>query len=82
MSATTVKLEGAILSEIARVKPQNQTLTAFVREAVEQKVRERKLREAAIRFEELRKENPALCEEAEEWESAPLADPIGKRRHK
>jgi hypothetical protein len=79
-SDTTVKLEASVVQEAAAVLPENQTFTAFVREAVWRDVRRRKMRKAAALYME------ALAHDAEEagamreWEAAPLATEPKKRR--
>jgi predicted transcriptional regulator len=73
MSASTVKLEADILRRIDAVKPRNQTLAAYVREALERDVLRRQLRTAAERYQAFLSENVEESQELEEWERAPLA---------
>ena len=81
MSATTVKLEAGLLREIRAVKPKDQTLSAYVRQAVERDVMRRKLRLAAERYGAFLREHPGEAEDIAVWESAPLAvAPRGRRR--
>jgi hypothetical protein len=75
MSATTVKLEAALLREIRAVKPRQQTLAGYVREAVERDVLRRKLRAAAERYQAFLREHPHEAAAMDEWETAPLASP-------
>lgn len=82
MSATTVKLEGAILGEISRIKPPGLTLTAYVRETLERDIRQRRLHEAALRYRELLERDETARTEAEEWENAPLERPVKKSGRK
>ena len=80
MSATTVKLESGLLREIARVKPAQQSLSAFVREVIERDIRRRKLKEAAHAYQALLAENEREHKDLEAWESADLAAPPTRKR--
>lgn len=73
MKATTVKLEGFILKEIAEVLPEGETLTEYVRKAVYADVRERKMRKAALQYQKFLEKNPQEKDELEVWEKAGLA---------
>jgi hypothetical protein len=77
---TTVKLEAAVVQECADVLPENQTLTAFVREAVWRDIRRRKMRKAAALYMETLAGNAAEADDVREWEAAPLATEPKKRR--
>lgn len=70
---TTVKIESAVVREIAQVLEEKQTLTGFVREAVERDVRRRKMRRAAVLYREALSRDPAECGDMDAWEAAPLA---------
>jgi hypothetical protein len=72
MSATTVKLEEELLREIRILKPQGQSLAAFVREAVERDILRRKLRSAAERYQAFLGENPEEGQDLDDWERARL----------
>ena len=80
MSATTVKLEADLLARISKAKPRQQTLSAFVREAVESDLRRRQLRAAAEAYQRLLGDEKAEREELQEWESADLAHPPKRKR--
>jgi len=82
MSATTVKLEGPLLDEIGRIKPSRLTLTAYVREALERDIRQRKLHDAALRYRALLETDETARLEAGEWENTPLERPVKKGRRK
>ena len=73
MGASTVKLEAALLKEIRSAKPPQQTLAAFVREAIERELLRRKLRAAAEQYAAFLEANPDEGAELEVWEGAPLA---------
>ena len=77
---TTVKLEASVVQECADVLPKNQTLTAFVREAVWRDVRRRKMRKAAALYMEALASDVAEADDMREWEAAPLATEPKKRR--
>ncbi|MBM4362624.1 MAG: hypothetical protein FJ104_08075 [Deltaproteobacteria bacterium] len=80
MSATTVKLEAALLKEIRSVKPASQSLSAYVREAVERDVMRRKMRDAAERYRALLEEHSEEAADLATWEAAPLATPPREAR--
>jgi Arc/MetJ-type ribon-helix-helix transcriptional regulator len=80
MSATTVKLDGELLRAIATVKPPKQTLSAYVREALQRDLRRQQMREAAETYMNLLRNNPAERAAMEEWEAAPLAKHPRTRR--
>lgn len=73
MSASTVKLEAEILRKINAVKPRDQSLAAYVREAVERDILRRQLRTAAERYQIFLSENSEEQQELEGWERARLA---------
>lgn len=79
MTATTVKLEGALLKEIQACKPRRQTLAAYVREALEGDLRRRRLAIAARDYEAFLVSNPDERTEMEQWAEGPLATPVKRR---
>ena len=80
MTATTVKLEGSLLKEIHAVKPRQQTLAAYVREALEADVRRRRLAIATRDYEAFLIANPEERDEMEQWAETPLAMPTRRRK--
>lgn len=70
---TTVKFEAPVVREVAGVLEENQTLTAFVREAVLRDVRRRKMNRAARQYRDLLSRDAAEAGAMEAWETAPLA---------
>ena len=72
-SDTTVKLEAPVVREVHALLEGKQTLTAFVREAVERDVRRRKMRQAALLYRETFPPGSPEAGELDDWESAPLA---------
>jgi hypothetical protein len=81
MSATTVKLDGELLRAIAAVKSPKQTLSAYVREALQRDLRRLQMRQAAETYAKLLRTNASEREAMDEWEAAPLAtDPRIRRR--
>jgi hypothetical protein len=80
MPATTIKLEGELLEAIATVKPPKQTLSAYVREALQRDLRRQQMRAAAESYINLLRNNPAEREAMDEWEAAPLATTPRSRR--
>ena len=81
MSATTVKLEAGLVKEIRALKPQGQSLAAYVREAVERDILDRKLRAAATQYQAFLAETPDEKGDLDSWQRAPLsAKPTRVRR--
>jgi hypothetical protein len=80
MAASTVKLEAEILRKINAVKPRDQSLAAYVREAVERDILRRQLRTAAEHYQAFLSENVGEQQELEDWERAPLATAPRRRR--
>ncbi len=80
MKATTIKVEGELLKELERAKPQSQSLSAFVRTVLQQEVMRRKMAEAAERYAEFLRETPDERAWLDEWVSADLARPPKRRR--
>lgn len=80
MRATTIRLDGDLLAELASAKPANVTLTAFVRSILEREVTSTKLGEAADRYvaflDASAYERRWLCE----WGRADLTVPPKRRR--
>jgi len=77
---TTIKLDSAVVREVAEILPERQTLTAFVREAVQRDVRRRKMSAAAEVYREILANDPLEAAAMDEWERAPLAMEPRKRR--
>lgn len=80
MGATTVKLDADILEAISEVKPRQQTLSAYVREALRRDVHRQQMRTAGEKYRALLRGNPAEREMLDEWEAAPLAKTPRRRR--
>ena len=78
-SDTTVKLESLVVREVSELLEGKQTLTAFVREAVERDVRRRKMRKAAALYREVLAADPAEAKEMDAWEAAPLSAAVPRR---
>lgn len=80
MPATTVKLDGELLRAIESVKSPNQTLSAYVREALQRDLRRRQMRDAAETYTNLLRTNAAEREAMDQWEAASLATTPRTRR--
>ena len=74
MQATTIKLDSTLHSAIRRMKPREQTLTAFVRELVASEEKRRALEEAAGSYQALLASNKDEAAWLALWEAAPLAE--------
>ena len=80
MPATTVKLEGALLKQIQALKPRQQTLASYVREALKGDLKRRRLAHAAQQYHAFLSANPAEREELSQWSNAPLATAPRRRK--
>lgn len=72
---TTVKLDGALVEEVARELEPGQTLTGFVRDAVGYRVRRSRMKKAAEAYRKAVEADPELAAEMAEWEQADLSKP-------
>ena len=70
---TTVKLDGLLVEEVASDLEPGETLTAYVRKAVQYRVQRSRMRKAAEAYRKAAKADPAIAEELESWEQADLA---------
>jgi predicted transcriptional regulator len=81
MQATTIKLDPKLHSALRRMKPREQTLTAFVRELVAREEKRRALEAAAEAYHRLLATHADEAAWLASWEGAPLAEaPRAKRR--
>ena len=83
MSETTVKIDSRTLTDLKRIKPANQSLTALVRDLLQAGIRRRRMSEAAHQYIEFLRITPDEVEEMDGWASAPLDTKpraSGKRR--
>jgi hypothetical protein len=80
MKATTIKVEGELLSELERAKPARQSLTTFVRAILEQEIRRRRMADAADRYVDFLGEHADERAWLEEWDRADLATPPKRGR--
>jgi hypothetical protein len=81
MKATTIKLEGELLLELEKAKPESSSLSAYVREVLTKDLHRRKLAQAAVSYHEFLSANPEEQSWLREWGEANLAGlPKRKRR--
>ncbi len=80
MHATTIKLDGALVSRLKALKPRNETLTGFVRNVLDAEVRRHQLLAAAEAYALLLREHPGEAEAMDAWAAAPLERPAKPRR--
>ena len=80
MPATTVKIDAPLLKEIVAVKPRDEPLSTYVREALRRDLRRRRMRQAAETYQSLLLKNKSERESMEQWEAAPLAREPRRRR--
>src|SRR2546428_9746218 len=59
MRAIRVKLDGELLHAIGSIKPRNQPLAAYVREALRRDIERQQIRQAAGIYRKLMRDNPA-----------------------
>ena len=82
MQATTIKLDGRLVERLRRLKPRDQTLTAFVRDVLEATVRRQKLRDAAESYAEFLRRHPKEASDMDAWASARLDESPRRRRRR
>ena len=82
MKATTIKLDGAILEELERLKQPQQNLTAFVRDLLKAQIHRRKMAQAAEEYAEFLRKNADESSELDAWATAPLDKEPDRRRKK
>lgn len=73
MKSTTVKVDAALLKAIEEVKSPSQTVTAFVRTAVQKAIDRHRLEAAAVAYRAFVQQHPREREWLAEWEAADLA---------
>ena len=81
MKATTIKIEGELLSELEAAKPEAVSLSAYVREVLRKDLVRRKLSQAAISYEEFLTANPEEQSLLRDWDEADLTR-VPKRRRR
>lgn len=72
MQATTIKLEGEILKELRPFIPAQQSLSAFVREVLEQEIKKRKMVQSAEEYSHFLESHPEEKNWLQAWEKASL----------
>jgi hypothetical protein len=80
MKATTIKIEGELLVELEKAKPDSMSISAYVREALRRDLRRRTLAQAAAAYEEFLTANPKEQSWLREWDEADLASAPKRRR--
>jgi hypothetical protein len=80
MKATTIKIEGELLTEIERAKPPGQSVTAYVRTVLRRNLEQHKIREAAAAYRTFVESHPQEREWLEEWERADLTTTPTEKR--
>jgi hypothetical protein len=82
MKATTIKLDGAILQELERLKEPQQNLTSFVRDLLRAQIHRRRMAQAAEEYAEFLRKNEDESAELDTWAAAPLEKEPNRRRKK
>lgn len=72
MKATTVKIEGELLSDLEEIKPKNLSLSAFIRLVLFQGIRKQRLRTAGNQYARFLSSNNEEVELLKDWEEADL----------
>lgn len=80
MKATTIKVEGELLQELQRGKPESQSLSAYARSLLQREVLREKMTDAAERYTEFLRRQADERAWLDEWDSADLARPPKRRR--
>lgn len=76
MPSTTIKLEADLVKKVTALKPKDESISAFVRELIEQEHRVRANRAAAVTYRQFLHDHPEERIAMEGWESAPLVNDI------
>lgn len=82
MEATTIKIEDPLLGNLKKLVPGEKSLSAFVREVLEQEIRRKSMIEAAEKYVRFIESNAKEGEQMAEWESADLESPPVRKRKK
>ncbi len=80
MRATTIKVEGELLAKIDRHRPKQLSITAFVRQVLEQEIRRREMAAAAEEYAAFLDRNEDERRWLAEWDSADLAKTPRRKR--
>jgi hypothetical protein len=80
MKATTIKIDGELLTEIERAKPPGLSVTAYVRTVLRKNLEQHKIREAAAAYRSFVESHPEEREWLAEWERADLATTPTEKR--
>ncbi|HLB58572.1 MAG TPA: hypothetical protein VJL87_00615 [Bdellovibrionota bacterium] len=80
MKATTIKLEGKLLTQLKSIKPQQLSLSAFVRELIEHAIRRQRLQKAAYQYSSFLASKKEERDWLEEWETADLSHPPKRKK--
>jgi hypothetical protein len=72
MKATTIKLEGELLTAIEKAKPPGESVTSFVRTVLRKSLEQSRLREAANAYTAFVESHPEEQRWMDEWERADL----------
>jgi len=80
MKATTIKLEGELLTAIERAKPPGESVTSYVRTVLRKNLEQVRVREAAAAYHAFVESHPEEQEWLDEWERADLTTTPPERR--
>jgi|688.fasta_scaffold688614_2 hypothetical protein len=80
MKATTIKIDGELLSAIESAKPSGQSVTAYVRTVLRKNLEQHKVREAAAAYRAFVESHPEERGWLDEWERADLTVPAADKR--
>ena len=76
MPATTIKLEAELVKKVTSLKPEDESISGYVRSLIEREHRAREHRAAANVYQRFLDENPEERSAMEIWQSAPLVDDV------
>jgi len=76
MPATTIKLEAELVKKVTSLKPEDESISGYVRSLIEREHRAREHRAAANVYRRFLDENPEERSAMEIWQSAPLVDDV------
>ncbi len=80
MRATTIKIDGELLTAIERAKPPGESVTSYVRTVLRKNLEQNKVREAAATYVAFVESHPEEQQWLDEWERADLTSPPTEQR--
>lgn len=80
MKSTTIKLEGELLKELEGAKPENQSLSSYIREVLRKDLDRMQVRDAAVEYRAFVDGNEDEKASLEDWDRADLNTPPSRKK--